>query len=183
MATRRRIAGDLTTISARRGSNCLPEYLVTSSSTRSNDKALRCRPNRRYDYIFCRDLEQAIPLGKSARSLLCLPCNQGTIELLTLSVQPGRLPIPGGNFSVVFGSLQSNYSFSRFLTLSTILQLNTANTQAGSANVRLRWNYRPDSDLYVIYTAGQRFASLTAANPAQFFENRFAVKWTYSWQR
>jgi len=33
----------------------------------------------------------------------------------------------------------------------------------------------------VIYTAGQRFASLVAANPAQFTENRFAVKWTYSW--
>ena len=45
------------------------------------------------------------------------------------------------------------------------LQVDTANTQAVSANIRLRWNYRPDSDLYVIYTAGQKFASLAAANP------------------
>jgi len=93
-----------------------------------------------------------------------------------------RLPLTGGDFSVVFGSLETNYSFSRFLTLSTILQMDTANTQAASANIRLRWNYRPDSDLYVIYTAGQRFASLAAANPTQLMEHRFAVKFTYSWR-
>lgn len=92
-----------------------------------------------------------------------------------------RLPIPDGNFSVLFGNFQTNYSFSRFLTLSSLVQMNTANREAASANIRLRWNYRPDSDLYVIYTAGQRFASLLAANPPQFYENRLAMKWTYSW--
>jgi hypothetical protein len=92
------------------------------------------------------------------------------------------LPRSAGDFSVVVGSFQTNYSFSRFLTLSTLLQMNTANTQAATANIRLRWNYRPDSDLYVIYTAGQRFASLVAVNPPQFYENRFAIKFTYSWR-
>ncbi len=53
---------------------------------------------------------------------------------------------------------------------------------ASTANIRLRWNYRPDSDLYLIYTAGQRFASLVATNPPQFYENRFAIKFTYSWR-
>jgi len=94
-----------------------------------------------------------------------------------------RLPLPGGNFSVLFGSFRTNYSFSRFLTLSMLAQMDTANTHATSANIRLRWNYRPDSDLFVIYTAGQRFASLAAANPAQLYENRFAIKYTYSWRR
>jgi len=88
----------------------------------------------------------------------------------------------GGAFSVVFGSFQTNYSFSRFLTLSSLLQVDTANNQAASANIRLRWNYRPDSDLFVIYTAGQRFTSLVAANPPQFYQNRFAIKFTYSWR-
>jgi len=92
------------------------------------------------------------------------------------------LPPNAGDFSVVFGSFQTNYSFSRFLTLSTLLQMDTANTQAVSANIRLRWNYRPDSDLYVIYTAGQRFASLVAENPPQYYENRFVIKVTYSWR-
>ncbi len=31
------------------------------------------------------------------------------------------LPPSAGNFSVVFGSFQTNYSFSRFLTLSALL--------------------------------------------------------------
>jgi len=93
-----------------------------------------------------------------------------------------RLPVPGGNFSVLVGGFQTNYSFSRFLTLSALIQMDTANTQAASANIRLRWNYRPDSDLFIVYTAGQRFASLVAANPAQFYENRFAIKYTYSWR-
>ena len=93
-----------------------------------------------------------------------------------------RLPVTGGNFSVVVGSFQTNYSFSRFLTLSTLLQMDTANTQGASANIRLRWNYRPDSDLYVIYTVGQQFASLVAANPAQFTENKLAIKFTHSFR-
>jgi len=92
------------------------------------------------------------------------------------------LPGTAGDFSVVFGSFQTNYSFSRFLTLSALLQMDTANTQAASANIRLRWNYRPDSDLFFIYTAGRRFASLVAANPPQYYENRLAIKFTYSWR-
>jgi hypothetical protein len=52
------------------------------------------------------------------------------------------------NFSVVLTSLQGSYSFNRFLTSSSLIQLDTPNTQAFSANVRLRYNYRPDSDLY-----------------------------------
>jgi hypothetical protein len=107
-------------------------------------------------------------------------------ERLSFSLGPQwnrfRLPIADGNFSVVFGALETDYAFSRFLSLSTILQVDTANVQAASANIRLRWNYRPDSDLYVIYTAGQKFANLAAANPAQFYENRFVVKYTYSFR-
>lgn len=93
-----------------------------------------------------------------------------------------RLPADGGNFSVLFGSFQTNYSFSRFLTLSSLVQMNTANTRAASANIRLRWNYRPDSDLYVIYTAGQSFASLVTTNPPEFYQNKLAIKFTYSWR-
>jgi len=88
-----------------------------------------------------------------------------------------------GEFSVLFGSFQTNYSFSRFLTLSTLIQMNTSNTQAASANIRLRGNYRPDSDLYIIYTAGQRFASLIAENPPQYYENRFVIWAHLRWGR
>lgn len=88
--------------------------------------------------------------------------------------------LPQGNFSVDLASLQGNYSFSRFLTLSSTLQMDTANTQAVSANIRLRYNYRPDSDLFVIYNLGTQFVSLAAANPQEIRETRFAIKFTYS---
>ncbi len=89
-----------------------------------------------------------------------------------------RLPVE--NFSVDLVSLQANYSFSRLLTFTSIIQLDTANTHALSANFRLRYNYRPDSDLYIIYNVGTQFVSLAAANPQQVRETRFAVKYTFS---
>src|SRR6266404_525488 len=91
-----------------------------------------------------------------------------------------RLPLPNGNFSVVLASLQGNYSFNRFLTFTSLIQMDTSNSQAVSANLRLRYNYRPDSDLYIIYNVGTQFASIAPANPPQVRETRFAVKWTYS---
>jgi hypothetical protein len=91
-----------------------------------------------------------------------------------------RLPLLNGNFSVVLASLQANYSFTRFLTFTSLIQLDTSNTQVVSANVRLRYNYRPDSDLYIIYNVGTQFASIAPANPPQVRETRFAVKYTYS---
>ena len=91
-----------------------------------------------------------------------------------------RFRLPVGKFSVDLASLQASYSFSRLLTFSSVIQMDTANTQAVSANFRLRYNYRPDSDLYIIYNLGTQFASLAAANPQQLRETRFAVKYTYS---
>jgi hypothetical protein len=107
-------------------------------------------------------------------------------ERLSFSVSPQwnrfRLPAPERNFSVVFGALETDYAFSRSLSLSAILQVDTASAQAVSGNIRLRWNYRPDSDLFVIYTAGQQFASLAATNPSQFYQHRFVIKYTYSFR-
>lgn len=90
------------------------------------------------------------------------------------------LPVPNGNFSVVLASIEANYSFSRFLTLTSLSQMDTSNNQAGSENFRLRWHYRPDSDLFIIYNVGTEFASLAPANPPEVRETRFAVKYTYS---
>ena len=37
---------------------------------------------------------------------------------------------------------------------------------ASRSRVRLRWNYHSDSDFFIIYTAGQRFASLENQCPS-----------------
>ena len=81
---------------------------------------------------------------------------------------------------MVLASLQANYSFNRFLTFTSLIQMETSNTQALSTNFRLRYNYRPDSDIYVIYNLGTQFASIAPANPPQVRETRLAVKWSYS---
>ena len=65
------------------------------------------------------------------------------------------------------------------LDVTSLMRLDTSNTKAVSANVRLRYNYRPDSDFYIIYV-GTQFASIAPANPPQVRETRFAVKWTYA---
>jgi len=59
---------------------------------------------------------------------------------------------------------RANYSFSRLLTFSTLVQIDTANNQAMNANVRLRCHYRPGSDLFVTRTLGTWFSNLAAAN-------------------
>ena len=63
------------------------------------------------------------------------------------------------------------------------MQCDTAQIQAASANVRLRYTFRPDSDLYVIYNLGTRFENLVAGNPLPVREEKFAIKLTYSWSR
>jgi hypothetical protein len=66
------------------------------------------------------------------------------------------------------------------LTLTSVIQVDTSNAPAVSSNTRLRYNYRPDSDLYIIFNIGPQFASIAAGNPQQVRETRFAVKYTYS---
>ena len=103
--------------------------------------------------------------------------------LLSLSQEWNRfrLPEPGGHFTVSIGNLQANYSFSRFLSASALLQVDTAYDRPAGANLRLRWTYRPDSDLYFIYTSGTHLANVVDDNPPQYFERKFVLKWTYSW--
>jgi len=91
--------------------------------------------------------------------------------------------LPQGNFSIELAGVQVSYAFNRFLNLTTFVQADTAQIQAASANIRLRYTFRPDSDLYVIYNLGTRFQSLVAGNPLPVREQKFAIKATYSWSR
>lgn len=121
----------------------------------------------------------------------------GTLKMATVTAQYRPNPhlavalnntlnvfrLPQGNFDIELAGLQVSYAFTRFLNLTTFLQADTAQTQAASANIRLRYTFRPDSDLYVIYNTGTRFQSLVAGNPIPVREQKFAIKVTYSWSR
>ena len=91
--------------------------------------------------------------------------------------------LPQGNFNIALSGLQVSYAFTRFLNLTTFLQSDTAQAKAASANIRLRYTFRPDSDLYVIYNLGNRFQTLAAGNPLPIREQKFAIKVTYSWSK
>lgn len=67
-----------------------------------------------------------------------------------------------------------NYAFSPRIFLGTLLQYNMGG-QTLSTNVRFRWEYRPGSDLYVVYSEGR----LTDLGGFPRIETRsFAVKFT-----
>jgi len=91
--------------------------------------------------------------------------------------------LPQGNFNIALSGVQVSYAFTRFINLTTFVQSDTAQTQAVSANFRLRYTFRPDSDLYVIYNLGTRFQTLAAGNPLPIREQKFAIKLTYSWSK
>ena len=91
--------------------------------------------------------------------------------------------LPQGNFNIDLTGMELSYAFNRFLNATTFIQADTAQIQAVSANLRLRYTFRPDSDLYVIYNIGNRFQALAAGNPMEVRDQKFAVKVTYSWSR
>jgi hypothetical protein len=91
--------------------------------------------------------------------------------------------LPQGNFNIDLAGTELSYAFNRFLNLTTFVQSDTAQIKAVSANIRLRYTFRPDSDVYVIYNVGNRFQALAAGNPMELREEKVAVKVTYSWSR
>lgn len=48
------------------------------------------------------------------------------------------------------GGGELSYAFNRFVNFTTFVPADTAQIQAVSANLRLRYTFRPDSDLYVL---------------------------------
>ncbi|HYL77533.1 MAG TPA: DUF5916 domain-containing protein [Bryobacteraceae bacterium] len=91
-----------------------------------------------------------------------------------------RFRLAGRLYNVHIGSLNTSYSFNRFLTTSVLAQVNTIEKNPVSLNFRLRYTYRPDSDLFVIYNIGSQFNSIAAGNPVLLREQRLTVKFTYS---
>jgi len=94
-----------------------------------------------------------------------------------------RFRLAGQLYNVYVGSGTAAYSFNRFLTTSALVQVNSVENHPVSVNLRLRYTYRPDSDLFVIYNVGSQFNSIAAGNPVLTQERRLTVKLTYSYLR
>ncbi len=104
---------------------------------------------------------------------------------LSFSATPewDRFKLNNQIYDVKVGSAGASYSFNRFVTTSALVQLNSVDEHPWSLNLRLRYSYRPDSDLFVIYNIGNQFNSLAAGNPVLLQEKRLSIKMTYSFLR
>lgn len=82
--------------------------------------------------------------------------SRGRIEVFPqLSVEPSVshnwVRLPGNGFNTLLASSRVTYTFTPRLFMSALLQYNSSNDRIG-ANVRLRWEYRPGSELFLVYT-------------------------------
>jgi hypothetical protein len=91
-----------------------------------------------------------------------------------------RFQFDGRDYDIYVGSLSSSYSLSRFVTASVLVQHNSADVEHVSWNSRLRYHYRPDSDLFIVFNDGPQFNSLAGGNPELTRDRRLSIKWTYS---
>ena len=93
----------------------------------------------------------------------------GRLELTPqFSVEPSislnRIDLPEGRFTTRLVTTQTTYTVTPLMFVSALLQYNSS-TDALSTNVRLRWEYLPGSELFVVYneqrdTLARRFPEL-----------------------
>ena len=93
------------------------------------------------------------------------------------SVSVNRVELPQGDFTAKLATTRVTYTFTPRMFFGGLLQYNsTRNTL--STNLRLRWEYQPGSELFVVYN-DQRDTELTTARGFPMLENRaFVVKFT-----
>ena len=75
--------------------------------------------------------------------------------LKQFSVEPtisiNRVELPGGQFTTKLYRARADYGFSPRMFVSALLQYSSAD-RTFSSNLRFRWEYRPGSELFVVYT-------------------------------
>ena len=81
--------------------------------------------------------------------------SQGRLEITPrLSLEPSVsfnwIDLPQGRFSTELVTTRTTYTLSPLMFVSALVQYNSSNASLG-ANVRLRWEYQPGSELFVVY--------------------------------
>jgi hypothetical protein len=75
-----------------------------------------------------------------------------------LAVEPGlsinRVTLPAGSFTAKLMTSRVTYTITPLLFVSSLVQYNSSNHSVAT-NARLRWEYRPGSELFVVYNEGR----------------------------
>ena len=87
--------------------------------------------------------------------ITALGYSRGRIEVSRqFAVEPGiswnRIALPQGSFTARVATTRLTYAFTPRMFASALLQHNSTN-HVLSTNVRLRWEYQPGSELFVVY--------------------------------
>ena len=67
------------------------------------------------------------------------------------TISMNRVAIPGSTVTTQLYRTRADYGFSPLMFASALLQY-TSNDRAFSSNLRFRWEYRPGSELFIVYT-------------------------------
>ncbi len=108
--------------------------------------------------------------------------SRGRIDLLPqLAVEPSLsfnwIDLPGGSLRTDLVRARVNYTFSPRMFFSGLLQYNSASRTLGT-NLRLRWEYSPGSELFVVYTEEQDTDPLRPDRYEGFRDRGFVIKLT-----
>ena len=114
--------------------------------------------------------------------LTAVDLGRGRVDLSPrLSVEPGVsfnwIDLPGGGFRTDLVRGRLNYTFSPRMFVSGLFQYNSTNRTLGT-NLRLRWEYTPGSELFVVYTEEQDVDPLRPDRYAELRNRGFVVKVT-----
>jgi hypothetical protein len=87
--------------------------------------------------------------------------------------------LPNGDFIADIGSFQLDYAFSPTISLRSLTQRNSLSDQ-WSTSARLRWIFRPGSDIYLVYDDVRRDIPIAVAPFTNEFRDRqLVLKMTY----
>ena len=106
--------------------------------------------------------------------------NQGRVEILEqFSVEPSVsvnwIDLPEGSFRTELARLRLNYSFTPRMFFSGLVQYSSSGNSL-STNLRLRWEYSPGSELFVVYTDDRDTDPLLPNRSAELSSRGFVVK-------
>ena len=84
---------------------------------------------------------------------------RGRVELTsTFSIEPGLdlnwVDLPYGSFTTTLASLRPTWTISPRMFVAALVQYISSDDLV-SSNVRFRWEYRPGSDFFVVYSDGR----------------------------
>jgi hypothetical protein len=92
------------------------------------------------------------------------------------SVQVNRIEAASGTFTTKVLRARADYGFSPLMFASALVQYSSGD-RAFSSNLRFRWEYRPGSELFVVYTTSATPRRSRRRQSCAGFKNRaFVVK-------